>query len=133
MNYEQKYKEALECIQEILNSDNDMIMLSRLKLCLQPIFPELKESEDERICREIINALRSREEKTPTEWLDWLEKQGKNKEDIPIDCTIETKQPKYIDADEVISWLNDNWWYTLCEPKIKSKQIEKFKQYFDLC
>lgn len=47
MDYEEKYKEALETVQEILNSGSNSIMMSRLKLRLQSVFPELKESKDE--------------------------------------------------------------------------------------
>ena len=77
-DYEKKYKEALERATKICNSDfepNDKSILCSI------IFPELKESKDERICREIIDALRARDEKTPTVWLEWLEEKGKCKEE----------------------------------------------------
>lgn len=71
MNYEQKYKEALGWMQSLYDG-----LHGPTKEEAEHYFPELKESEDERIKKEIIDALRSREEKTPTEWLEWLENQG---------------------------------------------------------
>ena len=54
MDYKEKYEMALEGIQEILSSGEDSIKMSRLQLRLQGIFPELAESEDERIRKELI-------------------------------------------------------------------------------
>ena len=90
MDYKIKYTDALEGIRELYNSDCDMIRVKRLRRQLEHIFPELKESKDEKIKREIvayINELADlKNEKIPTKWLDWLEKQGQkettwNKED----------------------------------------------------
>lgn len=39
---------------------------------------------------------------------------------------------KTLDPDKVIEWLNNNWWYTVCEPKVKAHQIDKFKKDFGL-
>lgn len=75
MNYEEK----LNLAKEALKSG------SYDKETIEYIFPELKESEDERIRKEIIKAIHNYafrlEEKIPTEWLDWLEKQ-KNKDTL---------------------------------------------------
>ena len=90
MDYKIKYTDALEGIRELYNSDCDMIRVKRLRRQLEHIFPELKESKDEKIKREIvayINELADlKNEKIPTKWLNWLEKQGQkettwNKED----------------------------------------------------
>jgi hypothetical protein len=54
MDYKEKYEMALEGIQEILSSGEDSIKMSRLQMRLQGIFPELKESEDERIRKRLI-------------------------------------------------------------------------------
>lgn len=78
MSYKNKYKKALETIQEILDSGSDSIKMSRLKLRLQSVFSELKESEDERIRRRIYNYINSTlDDYAPEkeEWLAWLEKQ----------------------------------------------------------
>ena len=39
---------------------------------------------------------------------------------------------KTLDPDKVIEWLNNNWWYTVCEPKVKALLIDKFKKDFGL-
>ena len=59
------YDEAIEGIQEILNSGEDSIKMSRLRLRLQGIFPELKnnEDEDERIRKGIISGMKALQEK----------------------------------------------------------------------
>lgn len=74
MNYEQKYIEAVKKVKNKILSDLTRDSWVRAKI--YEIFPELAESEDEMISKEIIDALRSREGKTPTEWLEWLENQG---------------------------------------------------------
>lgn len=85
MSYKNKYKKALETIQEILDSGSDSIKMSRLKLRLQSVFPELKESEDERIRKELLEYCKNQAEpyiltgnKCPQidSWIAWLEKQG---------------------------------------------------------
>ncbi len=74
MNYEQKYKQALERAMKLALTGNVSA------LAAGEIFPELKESEDKRIKREILDYINElanlKNEKIPTEWLDWLEKQG---------------------------------------------------------
>ena len=79
MDYKEKYEMGLEGIQEILGSEEDSIKMSRLQLRLQGIFPELKESEDERIRKGLLYVI----EHHPTlpteeaeEYIAWLEKQG---------------------------------------------------------
>lgn len=75
------YDEAIEGIQEILSSGEDSIKISRLRLRLQGIFPELKnnEDEDERIRKEIIRVFKGEisftSEKTNEKYIAWLEKQ----------------------------------------------------------
>ena len=87
MDYKEKYEMALEGIQEILGSGEDSIKMSRLQLRLQGIFPELKESEDERIRKAIHIYLdwldgkkdyAPRGEYTINDMIDWIEKQGKH-------------------------------------------------------
>ena len=82
LSIEQKakaYDEAIEGIRKILSSGQDSIKMSRLQLCLQGIFPELKESEDERIRNEIILYIGAKDDISldiHNKWLSWLEKQG---------------------------------------------------------
>lgn len=75
MNYEQKYKNALERARGILFGDPKS---NTANTVCEIVFPELK---NERISKEIIDALRARDEKTPTVWLEWLEEKGKCKEE----------------------------------------------------
>ena len=98
MTTEQKakaYDEAIEGIQEILSSGQDSIKMSRLQLRLQGIFPELKESEDEKIRKELLEHCKNQAEpyiqtgnKCPQiqSWIAWLEKQGEKNltQDISI-------------------------------------------------
>lgn len=93
MNYEKKYKEALERAKEIIQDykkRNLVDILFYAKEDLEGIFPELKESEDEKIRKVLIdyfNRYKEQEEcgiKTffgiPTDnILAWLEKQGEQK------------------------------------------------------
>lgn len=85
MNYEQKYKDALERARNLHKDAIDMGESLRAKQC-EIIFPELGESEDEcveKIKKDIISYLNNRQitsiaEISATEkWLVWLEKQGK--------------------------------------------------------
>ena len=70
MDYEKKYNEALEMAKYYHDRDNIQF--------LENIFPELKESEDERIRQRIIHALHGDvlEMSEIKEAIDWLEKQG---------------------------------------------------------
>ena len=90
MNYEKAYKEALERIQKYSKDEHGC---TRLKP--EDIFPELKDSENERIRKELISYVKDliachdkpdakRDEKYES-WLDWLDKQA---------------QPKWDDEDE---------------------------------
>lgn len=80
MNYEQKYKEALEKARQFsehpLQEDSSSIV--------EYIFPELKESEDERIRKWLIDWAKAvnwseRFTISKEQVLAWLEKQGKKK------------------------------------------------------
>ena len=83
MDYEEKYKQALETVQEILSSGADAIRIKRLKLRLQSVFPELAESEDEKIRKGLIDYFTYLESIDKTvltniennKILAWLEKQ----------------------------------------------------------
>lgn len=87
MDYKEKYEMALEYLQEILSSGEDSIKMSRLQLRLQGIFPELAESEDERIRKDCIKYLDWEYKHCPLDkdrmkiekCIVWLEKQGQQK------------------------------------------------------
>lgn len=86
MDYEKEYKEALEKIRKGLQSLEDGTKISGVtKAFLEEVFPELKESEDEKIRKEIYRYFRdlqlsSDREFSPSisidEILAWLEKQN---------------------------------------------------------
>lgn len=103
MDYKEKYEMALEGIQEILGSGEDSIKMSRLQLRLQGIFPELKESDDERtwlinyLSNRILNSSIIAENENLKKAIAWLEKQGEQK---PT-----TIQPKFEQGDWVINTI----------------------------
>ena len=76
MDYEKKYKDALEKLKPKMNDINDII-ISREDF--EEIFPELKESEDEKIRKEIINYFRCQSKDEPCrkttheKWINWLD------------------------------------------------------------
>ena len=91
MNYEKAYKEALERAKNLRKDAIDMGENIRAKQC-EIIFPELKESEDERIRKELIQYIKnwkaniqgkaypylwSSDKEECDKLLAWLEKQGK--------------------------------------------------------
>ena len=87
-NYEQKYKEALKKAEAFYYSATTEPISEREVLA--NIFPELKESEDERIMKNIIIALKSQNDEledfykshntSESELVAWLENQGEQKE-----------------------------------------------------
>lgn len=86
MNYEEKYKEALENLRKIKEENKDNNELVEFIECK---FPELKESKAEwveKIRKELKDYLGKRSLKKLSEsdavnqWIDWIEKQGKQKE-----------------------------------------------------
>lgn len=93
MNYEEKYKNALDRarkeLQECVHKDCDDMTRRTAITIIKNLFPELKESEDDRIKREILDYINElanlKNEKIHTEWLDWLEKQGEK--DPCIGCS----------------------------------------------
>ena len=67
----QRYDEALDRAKKLYEQGT-------ITECLGHVFPELKESEDERVRKEIISAIK---EDWPghTDWIAWLEKQDEQK------------------------------------------------------
>ena len=92
LSIEQKaeaYDKAIEGIQEILSSGQDSIKMSRLQLRLQGIFPELKESKNEKIRKKLISFVKNWDKggivskytsnaNDIKQILAWLEKQGES-------------------------------------------------------
>jgi hypothetical protein len=88
MDYEKKYKEALEKIRSLHRDYNQISTLIDVKEELENIFPELAESEDERKRKALMQNLKERfgtkgnmgEGLDMPKVLAWLEKQGEQKQ-----------------------------------------------------
>ena len=87
MDYEKKYKDVLEKIRKEYNRIKYLSSTDArdMYIALGEIFPELKESEDERIRKNIISWLKNAEGQTIpineyNSAIAWLEKQGKPKD-----------------------------------------------------
>ena len=82
MNYEKKYKKALERAKKELDTCGSQDCDTARQIFR--LFPELAESEDERIRKSLISYLHGLGEfdypdkKTYHDWLEWLEKQDNN-------------------------------------------------------
>ena len=77
MDYEKEYKEALGRARDVYTYYcDDREQLRKI----ESIFPELKESEGERIKREIIEYVKIGTYRN--DWLAWLEKQGQVKDSV---------------------------------------------------
>lgn len=83
MDYEKKYKEALERAKELSEGRYGHSVDDIPKDISEYIFPELKESENERIRLEIVSCVQNYGPRTENPGLyirmiDWLEKQGEH-------------------------------------------------------
>jgi len=85
MDYEQKYKEALDRAKKWRNAPNSDKIPTYANRVIEEIFPELKESEDEKIRKAIILFFELQDDNTTYSFvpkkdiLAWLEKQGEQK------------------------------------------------------
>lgn len=76
MNYEQKYKEALERARDLMTNQNPPAFDKHL---IEMVFPELKESDDERKMKELCKAIWTYiPYEEAQEYIAWLEKQKKD-------------------------------------------------------
>ena len=142
MNYEEKYKMALERAKKIHKSTG----FDYEKGMMEEVFPELKESEDERIRRAIHI------------YLDWLDGRAqdfapKGEYSLRDMCAWLANQSKKLDANKVIMWLHAH--IAIDEPtidyaedgqplaesffahskercKVADEVVEQFKKDFDL-
>ena len=103
MNYEQNYKEALDRAKKLKESSDSTAVIDG---CEQ-IFPELKESEDERIRKLIIRHFKEIADRNEQSWknldipyiIAWLEKQGKT--------NIQNNNPFKIESDKFYFCIKD--------------------------
>ena len=119
MNYEKKYKDALERMKSWARGEHPECF-SEAQKTAEFIFPELKEkeSEDERIRKELCKAIWTYiPYEKAQEYITWLEKQG---------------EQNTLNADKIIEWLKNNGWCTVGGPKVEMAQINKFKKDFGL-
>ena len=78
MDYKNKYNDALKKLQEALAPKDGCEISGLTRGCIEEIFPELKESEDEKIRKRIIHALHGDvylDMEETTKAIAWLEKQ----------------------------------------------------------
>ena len=70
MNYEEKYKEALDLMKDCVPDENGLVHVRP-----EDIFSELAETKDERIRKEIKQLIQGMHDADPRKerWLDWLE------------------------------------------------------------
>jgi hypothetical protein len=125
MDYEKKYKEVIERASKLI-VQNPYDTVSQM---MEYLFPELKESEDERIRKWIIDDIRynmnneplnnSEYKKEAEKAIAWLEKQGEQKFIINIDKMVdefahtEVKGygiPSMIEVDAYRKGVNDTLW-----------------------
>lgn len=110
MDYEKKYKEALERAKKWYYAPNADKMPTYANRIIKEIFPELKESEGEKIRKEIadfiyISAFKPKDIKKKEKWLTWLEKQGNQKPVISDDALREGITHFGITQYQIDDWL----------------------------
>lgn len=86
MDYEKKYQQALERAKKLKENPKAIFFEEKNNHVSDYIFPELRESEDEKVRKELIDAIQGLWDndalpmplsvKRKDEWLAWLEKQG---------------------------------------------------------
>lgn len=88
MDYKEKYEQALERCKKEFNFNNLVYSHEEIKQRLERVFPELKESEDEKIRRALIQHIKYKVSVISgwrkEELIAWLEKQGEKKPTSPV-------------------------------------------------
>jgi len=84
IDYKEKYEKAVQAAMLAKQDTESAVTIG----ILEEIFPELRESEDERIRKELIAFIKKQEGQTlPNNgetWIAWIEKQGEQKPAEPI-------------------------------------------------
>ena len=118
MDDENKYNDALEKLQEALAPKDGCEISGLTRACIEEIFPELKESEDERIKRNIIAALKGEgyyDCDLTNECIAWLEKQGEKPQGK---SALEASKEKKIDnankVEQSSAWSEEDDYNVQC-------------------
>ena len=106
MDYKQKYEQLTKFIKDLYPHMSDYC-----KEKTEGVIPELKESEDERIRKEILNVFKQLDECTTicgrnydyAKWIAWLEKQGVQK-------SADKVEPKFKVGDWIVTNKNHIWY-----------------------
>lgn len=123
MNYEKKYKEAFERAKKELNTCGSQDCDAARQIFR--LFPELEESEDERLRNTTIAFLKDFADKgyeNAVECIDWLEKQWEQKKDICEGCNNVKGCVTCVDGD---NWAH---YYYEDEQKPANKIEPKFHE-----
>ena len=134
MNYKKLYTDALERARYLYNAAMDTGYMGECKT-LEVLFPELKESEDERIRKAIIEFFELQEDNTTYSFIPkqdiiaWLEKQGEKK---PFDgekekAELKEKEDEWI-RNSIIENLKGNMCRTDGDYTLLNRQINWLKK-----
>ena len=110
MDYEKKYKESLERAKSKINNDKDHVLYEE---DIVELFPELAESEDEKIRKDIVFfiAANHKDDGEKARWLYWLDKQGEQKVIIPKFRVGDTIHVKNSSAEYIITDISNGMYH----------------------
>ena len=144
MDYKNKYNDALEKLQEALAPKDGREISGLTRACIEEIFPELAESEDEKIRKELCKAIWTYIPNEDThKYIAWLEKQksiDENKIIKRIKTDIAISLINYINANSKGMYLSDiecediedaiinNKWYKVYNYMKKKLEKQEEKQ-----
>lgn len=132
MDYEKKYKDALERAKSWAKGENPECIPEARK-AVEFIFPELKENEQSKkwILEYLYDGLRKSDEQFKGQFkaaIAWLEKQN-----FPVlSNSSNIGKSEKCSADKVVEWLMKNvpmFWDTPCNPQ---RIVEQFKEDFEI-
>lgn len=126
-NYEEKYKSALKWMQSLYCG-----LHGATKEEAEKYFPELKESEDERIRKKLISFVENWKNFRPNSPFDDYAVYTSDRDECDRILAWLEKQGNMLDPDKVIEWLECKAFQGWAE-EINIKQIvDKFKKDFGL-
>lgn len=141
MDYKQKYNEAFEKAKGFY--DNEECRVGMTPVDLEVIFPELKDTKDERIRKELIQYLTDyptlpNGRYSKNDFFDWLKKQSKSSvkwnkntegNKPPINHSILMKTTQGIAEGE---WKGENWFQYRWSSQIKDNDVLAWVELSDL-